>query len=232
MKKTTIFWAHAVEKKDLMSRGLLYGGPKPLLPEMSDYNTKSGFLRCPAARQKLQNTFVVKMPYNLEIRYNSETNSIESNQQNLMISEPLYQGGLRLDFLDLEILLYCENSQMLETTPAYLKSSTFQNLGHAPTGTFNINKWFRPSSPNFSTYANIKHFTAQKDEHLMYYYFPNEKPVELRQFVATDVLLNYATSCSKLKTKLPNQTLSELYARFHATKLVKVLEKEIHNNLL
>jgi hypothetical protein len=120
----------------------------------------------------------------------------------------------------------------MQTTPPYFHQTSYSQLGHAPSGQFNIGKWFRPSSPNISTFPWITFFNARAGEPILYYHFLTEKRVTLKQFLLTENLINIIDASVNLKLKIPNQSLENLYERFKKSKIKNIIKKEILENII
>ena len=120
----------------------------------------------------------------------------------------------------------------MEVSPAFLHKTSYAKYGHAPSGAFDIGQWFRPSSPTFQLWDGIERFEAKTGEPHLYFNFPNEHKIELKQFAMTEKLHHIMTANVMLKAYLPKQPLSFLYENFTKSGRNKEVIQEIETNLL
>lgn len=120
----------------------------------------------------------------------------------------------------------------MEVSPAFLHKTSYSQYGHAPSGEFDISKWFRPSSPTFQMWEGETEFQAKKGEAHLYFNFPNEKRIKLEQFQMNKRLYEIMHLCVNYKINKPNQTLPSIYEMFETTGLKEDTLKEIQNNLI
>jgi hypothetical protein len=143
----------------------------------------------------------------------------------------MYKDGFSFD-IDYQLIFYSFEDLLLETSPPYLHQSPWTALGHSPSGSFNIGKWFRPSAPNISVYPNIDTIELNQSDPLIYYNFVTDKQVILQQFFVTDFLFDIAMNLVNHKLVVPNEPLDSLYYKFEDSQTDTVVKREILQNLL
>ena len=121
---------------------------------------------------------------------------------------------------------------MMETSPAFLHNTSYSQQGHAPSGAFDIGKWFRPSAPAFQLWSGVTEFKASKDEAHLYFNFPSTNRVIFQEFRMTETLYKISNASVNLKSHLPKEGLSSLYSRYTKAGFNKKIMAEIEANLL
>jgi hypothetical protein len=205
---------------------------KPLIQYMSSAQKNyigDNFVACPAIRNKHTNTFYGVFPSDLEVNFQSEM----TTNQPLVVEERtgLYNNSFAFNYR-INRIFFSSTSQIMETSPAFLHQTSYSKYGHAPSGAFDIGKWFRPSAPAFQLWSGVKEFKALKGEAHLYFNFPNEDKIELRQFKMTDTLYDISTASLTHKAHIPNQSLKSVYSRFTRSGLANKVMSEIEANLL
>ena len=120
----------------------------------------------------------------------------------------------------------------METSPAFLHQTSYTQYGHAPSGAFDIGKWFRPSAPTFQLWSAVNNFKASKGEAHLYFNFPSENNIQFKEFEMTDLLYKISSASVSHKQSIPKQNLQSLYARFGQSGFSKKIMTEIEANLL
>lgn len=197
-------------------------------------NAQSNHLRenhvaCPAIRGKHSNTFYSTFPYDLEVMF---TNKLITNKPEVIEQRTgLYENSYAFNW-HYNRIFFSPTPQIMETSPAFLHQTSYTQYGHAPSGAFDIGKWFRPSAPAFQLWSGINQFKALEGEAHLYFNFPNEKQIEFKQFVMTDDLYEISTHSVRHKEYLPKQNLNSLYKRFTQSGFKRKIMIEIEANLL
>lgn len=227
----TVYWGLYVDPLQFAERALITKEPIRLLTDLKDiYNPDSHIFLCPSVRNKHQNTFVYKLPFDVKVSTMNGTTFV-SEHPNVTQRISMYKDAFAFD-IDYQIIFFCFEDLEMQTSPAYFHQTSYSSLGHIPSGQFNIGKWYRPSAPNISMFPNMNIFKADRDEALVYYHFLTEKKVILKQFFVNDLLLHIGLNNVDHKKYVQNQSLKEIYARAKQGKINKVIQKEILNNLL
>lgn len=221
-----IYWANLTQLEDSQLE------LKPLLADLaqSQAGHKGGnFVACPAISSKHKNTFVSTIPYDLSVRfYNDE---LFTSDTKVTRREGLYDNSYAFDW-GLSRIFFSEEPQLIETSPAFLHKTSYSKYGHAPSGAFDISQWFRPSSPTFQLWSGETEFQAKAGEAHLYFNFPNEYRISLKQFAMSDRLNQIMHTCVNYKIQKPKQRLSSIYNMFVENGLQKDTLKEIKSNLI
>ena len=142
----------------------------------------------------------------------------------------LYANSYAFDW-GVDSIFFSPTSQIMEVCPAFLHKTSYSQHGHAPSGEFDISKWFRPYTPTFQLWENETKFEAKKGEAHLYFNFPNEKRIELQEFSMSKRLLEIMKICVDYKKIKPKQPLSSSYLMFEQYGLQEETLKEIQANL-
>lgn len=222
----TIYWSNLTELQDSQLE------LKPLLTDLaqSQASHKGGnFVACPAISSKHKNTFVSAIPYDLSVRfYNDE---LFTSDTKVTKREGLYDNSYAFDW-GLSRIFFSEEPQLIETSPAFLHKTSYYKYGHAPSGSFDISQWFRPSSPTFQLWSGETEFQAKAGEAHLYFNFPNEHRISLKQFAMSDRLNQIMHTCVNYKIEKPKQRLASIYNMFVESGLQQDTLTEIKNNLI
>jgi hypothetical protein len=225
--KMEVYWG--IFDKDLS----LNMGLESLLKDISfsqNKYTENNYLSCPAIREKHKNTFFTRIPCDIDFFY--KDNEYHTNiPERIALRQGLYENSHSFD-LFFNRIFYSEVPQIMEVSPAFLHNTTYSKYGHAPSGSFDIGQWFRPSIPNFQLWSNENSFYAKQNEPHMYFNFPNSNKIVLRQFYVTDKLFEIAQENVMYKHIKPKQNLNSLYKIFNKSLNKKTIAKEIKNNLI
>ena len=205
---------------------------KPLVRHIADMQNNhvgENHIACPAIRGKHANTFYSVFPYDLEVSF---ANGLKTNKPNSIEQRTgLYENSFAFNW-HYNRIFFSSVSQTMETSPAFLHQISYCHLGHAPSGAFDIGNWFRPSAPVFQLWSGVNEFKALKGEAHLYFNFPSENRIELKEFKMTDYLYRIADAAVSHKLHLPNRPLNNLYRHFRQSGLNKKVMTEIEANLL
>jgi len=189
----------------------------------------SNQVACPAIRSKHANTFYSTFPYDLEVMFKDKliTNKPEVIEERTGLYENSYAFNWHYNRI-----FFSPVSQIMETSPAFLHKTSYTQYGHAPSGAFDIGKWFRPSAPTFQLWSEVNEFKALKDEAHLYFNFPSENNIQFEEFKMTDLLYKISSASVGHKQSIPKQNLQSIYARFSKSGFSKKIMAEIEANLL
>jgi hypothetical protein len=205
---------------------------KPLIRHIANTQKNhvgENHIACPAIRGKHSNTFYSVFPYNLEVSF---ANGLKTNWPNSIEQRTgLYDNSYAFNW-HYSRIFFSPVPQMMETSPAFLHQTSYTQYGHAPSGAFDIGKWFRPSAPSFQLWSGINEFKALKDEAHLYFNFPSQNKIELKEFKMTDSLYDISRASVSFKEHVPKERLSSLYQRFTQSGFQKKIMGEIQTNLL
>jgi len=225
MGLNTIYWASFNQDTNMNLE------PKSLIRDMAF--SQSGHVghnqvSCPAIRDKHTNTFFSTFPYNLEVNFEQ---GLETNKGGLIEERiGLYKDSHAFDW-HFKRIFFSSVPQVMETSPAFLHKTSYSKYGHAPSGAFDINRWFRPSAPSFQLWSGVKQFKASEGEAHLYFNFPSNEKVVLQEFKMTDTLYRISAANIMHKQHIPKENLNNLYERFTRSGLQKKVLSEIKANL-
>ena len=226
MEYQTIYWANLCQELTLDVE------PKPLLNDIakSQAGYKGGnHVACPAIRGKHSNTFFTQIPYDLSVIF--DENKCLASDTKVSQRQGLYESSYAFDW-NLQRIFFSPVTQLMEVTPAYLHKTSYSQYGHAPSGSFDIGRWFRPSSPTFQLWGGETQFNAKQGEAHLYFNFPNDKKIVLQEFLMTDDLYKIMNWCLSYKDKKPNTPLKGIYEDFNNNNLNELIMNNIQNNLV
>jgi len=227
MGRKIIYWAIV---GDFANHSLLDLEPKPLLKNLAinQADNENTYLSCPAVRDRHKNTFFSVIPFDISVEIKG--NEFHANKNEIYPRDSAYKNTYSFE-LNVVRIFFCETPQMMEVTPAFMHNTSYVQYGHAPSGAFDIGKWFRPYSPNFQLWDGITKFTAKEGEPHLYFNFPSDDKVELKQFYFTEKLSDFKNSNVNHKNYVPNQGLNKIYDRFARSGQKRLILKEIKENL-
>jgi hypothetical protein len=205
---------------------------KPLIIDIAKSQNlypRQNHVACPAIRDRHLNTYFSTIPYDLEV--NVSNNEFTTNSPDVMPRQGLYKNSYAFDW-KIQRIFFSPFNQTMQVSPAFLHKTSYSQYGHAPSGEFNINKWFRPSSPTFQLWENETTFKAKKGEAHLYFNFPNNNKLILKEFNMSERLFQIMVSCVNYKFQKSNLPLFLNYQMFEQTGLQKETLKEIKNNLI
>jgi hypothetical protein len=225
MEVQHVYWANLCPELEIDLE------PKPLLVDIAKSQSQykgQNWLSCPAIKDKNYNTFLTHIPHNLEVKF--EKNSLYTNDQRVTPRQGLYEKSYAFDW-DIKRIFFSESPQIMEVTPSYLHKTSYSRYGHAPSGAFDISRWFRPSSPMFQLWPEEDAFLAKGGEAHLYFNFPNNKKIVLKEFYFTEKLEEIMYLNLNHKNIMPKQTLHSVYKMFEDSKRKEIVLSEILRNL-
>lgn len=226
MEDQTIYWANLSQ---LPSSEFSLNPLTPYVAKSQSEHPRGNHIACPAIRGKHVNTFFSTIPYDISVRvYNQQFLSSDTLIQQ---RQGLYENSYAFDW-NIQRIFFSPFEQTMEVSPAFLHKTSYSQYGHAPSGEFDISKWFRPSSPTFQLWEKETEFKAKQGEAHLYFNFPNKKKVKLQEFKMTERLFEIMYLCINYKLIQPNQPLSVSYEMFESTGLQEEVIKQIKQNLL
>ncbi len=226
MKTQTIYWATYGQDDALDLE------PKSLMVDLAETQAEhkgENYIACPSIRDKHRNTYVTSIPYDIDVRFGN--NYFSASDELIEPRLGLYEDSYAFNW-NLSRIFFSEHPQLMETSPAFLHKTSYSKYGHAPSGAFDISKWFRPSSPTFQLWSGVEKFSAQKGEKHLYFNFSNSAKVKLQQFNMTEELYKISKATVEHKKYFPKENLESLYIRFTRSGLNKKVLQEIKNNLI
>lgn len=197
-----------------------------------------GYLACPAAKQTLSNTFVVRAGFDLTLSFENNSYSLDTKK----VKDPRVKAEFLEKFLMVrsfkdklitfthDTLLFCEkNINAIQMQPFLEDSEYAKNTGQI-VGEYNISKWYRPIQPTFYCYKDK--IEIKEGDVLFYLMFRGDSDIDLQEYEITEKMQKSTYSNTALKSYKAMKTMKYLYDFFTLRKLDKKLLKEIKNNLV
>ena len=221
MEEQVVYWANLspIPTSDFTINPLM-----PSVAKSQSFYPRENHIACPAIRDKHSNTFFSTIPYDIHVKF--DNGNLLSSTQLVSPRQGLYQNSYAFNWY-IGRVFFSASEQMMEVSPAFLHKTSYAQYGHAPSGRFDISKWFRPSSPTFQLWENETEFHANQGEAHLYFNFPNERKVKLQEFKMTQRLYEIMDLCTGYKSIKPNQPLSAIYDMFEQTGLREETLREI-----
>lgn len=199
-------------------------------PEIQD-----SLFQCPAFARSLKNTFVLKSPYTLGVRYDNQKRYqlgfATKNLQSDHCPPVVMPSGLVDNYI---VQLFGGNGSRLFFADKSCEMTLEQPYFHRQdlislSGCFDIGKWFRPIHTAIINFGQ-KDFEIKRGEPLLYLRFPKDVKIEIRQTVLTEDLRRLSTGTTTLKYHEIRATLSQLYKYFETTVNKKRILRKLEKN--
>lgn len=217
---------------------ILYPSPPSLYKDLSinlnKNNDTPSFYQCPAFKSVAQNSFVVKNPLSSHYKVIDESNLVslrDSSMEASIIRKPTLEN-MKIIKYALSFLAFSEESLVMCVTPPYMHDAHHLNYGSVVPGKFNISKWFRSFNPEINLKNNVEELSIPENDPLYYVSFETEKKIKMVKFEMSEVLGDYANTCSKSCLWEPRTSMEKRYDRFISSKAHKTIIKEIKKNVI
>jgi hypothetical protein len=243
-KEINVYWApHVTWQNPLLGEwNMLYPEPTNLFSDLNKLRTKNAgtksFLTCPAAKNKMKNSYVFKNTMNAHYEFdfteeNQTITPISDNYLNWEIARPpTINVGPTINFFMNWVFFSDQPLEML-ITPPMLHRPNYTQYGTVIPGEFNIGKWFRPFALEVQMWDNKGKFITKEDEPFFYSEFKTDQKVNLQRFKMNGTLDSYIQHCSK-STNLWGMglPLEKRYKKFEQSKMKDLILAEILQNLV
>lgn len=222
------------------ANGLLIEAPEVLLKDLSEQEAFFGeepsmYSKCPGYAAFFKNTFIVRAPVDLKLRYevNGEVHIyVEGEDQDFYdrhVTIKKYSTQQQIIHLNWHRYLFSESDlEVSQIHPFYHKNGLSDH--YVATGTYNISKWIRPIYPNITLTSN--ELNIKRGDVLYYLKFHTDDKINLKQFKKTDIIEELKEDCIGVKAECPGLRLKALYSLFDKKNYNKKIMKEIKNNLI
>jgi hypothetical protein len=221
-----------IKPKSLMSDIQKRRAINPIIPP--NERTEHGkYQICSALHTFSKNMFIIKSPFNADIKINEDGSIIRDSEISNMFVERIssIENSYSVDF-NFSFLFFSEESIKMTLTPAYLHDTSHSNSGFVAAGEYDVSNWLRPAPCIFQLWPGIKNLVIKEYEPLSYVKFDTDKDVELRQFKVTEDIVKMVNACGTVKFVKPLEPMNKLYDRFYNTGLKKAVLKEVKNNII
>lgn len=240
--KVKIYWSgySEIQSSDWT---LLYDTPKTLYEELDNQKSnnidkKSNIFLCPAVRNHIKNTLVIKNSSKQHIKINKiqGKNIVVPDNYNMLPSKVIRPENLENQILVQIFNSYIffsddENVDMTLTSP-YFSKIQHSKYGAIVPGKFNIGKWFRNINLEFNLWKNNSELIIEKGEPIAYINFDTEKEIELIRFDLNERLIQFSKASAASPRWLPFATLKDRYKLFKQNRVRDLVLKEIKNQVI
>jgi hypothetical protein len=233
-----IYWSPYVLGQDYASLQLLYDEPDPVIPFLTEKrnkeNKRDNFLSCHAFLNNSKNTFVLRNPVDVDVRFDEKFGKISTNQETARNSmfviekEPSLVNSLTFTIYA-GWIFWSDKPVVLTSMPAYFHKPVFD--GYYVPGSFNINSWFRPLEAAIQLNENVDVLSMKRQDPVAYVKINTDETAKLRRFYMSDELKGLSDACVGYKKYDPSRSLAFLYDKFSKNGLNKAISREIKKNL-
>lgn len=234
---TTVYYGIYHNSDSLNALSLLFMKPEPLLPEIiktRDVTHDSHFTKCPAFQSYYKNTYVVRCPIDITIKYDKATGNLSIFPQtqefyNKRVTHRGHQIGASDSFcmsLELDYLFIADEECIMEQLPVTFHSTVNTNNIRLINGCFDIGNWYRPLQFSFEMTGDTVVF--KRGDPLFYVRFlpKHTSKVELIERTYTKDELDGVNMCVTVKDAQPKLSLDILYALAKKLAFKKMLSKK------
>jgi hypothetical protein len=220
---TTVYWDYYRPFKANWL-GLLLIEPTPALFEIAKSRTPTSdnhFLKCPAFIGYYKNTYVIKSPVDIELRYDNATRRLQvyPQEQEFFDANVTYRGN-DIDIKDpflmsifLGYLFIADKDCTVELIPAFMHDSEFISKTRIVCGYFNISRWYRPIELSFEFKNQSDVIKIKRDDPLAYVRFisDDDEKVTLTRKEFSEEALDAVATCLLTKKSLGKGSMKFLY---------------------
>lgn len=237
----TVYYASCVHPDVSYKEFMLYEEPdslyKNVLPNKDETNDYNNYLDCPAVLKFMQNTFVVRAPWNCDITVDYRNGRFLNNGNHDEIADHFTpRPSCRHDAVMFNIyhnfIFFSEDSLEMTTMPAFMHQSELQTKCTYIPGTFDVSKWFRSLDGAYEMKQPFDSLKLAKGDPLYYVKFHTTDTVKLVRFDLTKELWDLTQGCIHYKKFQPQKPLNYLYKLFAHTGMSKLILKKIKENLV
>jgi len=143
-------------------------------------NSKSSFTKCPANAAFLKNIYVVRAPFDLEIKYFRDQRKIWISQKQLFVDHMLLprfgeysEADKALCSLLVSYMFFADEPVWIEVYPPFLHGEVKNT--RLINGTFDIYNWHRPVDFSFEILNDTKSIKIKEGQPLYYVKFVSNK---------------------------------------------------------
>lgn len=190
---------------------------------------------CPAILNEFQNTFNIYSLYDYD--FSIEENRIISQgyDQNFFQNHIIIRSLQNKLFSFNQRFIFFTEEDSLEATifmPPNMEDNNITKRCLLLSGRIDIGKWFR--STDFAFFLRDDHtsFKIEREEVMCYVKFHTKEKINLKQFIYTNTLRQYANACGCISKSTRKSPLIKLENYYKLLKHKKMILKEIKNNLV
>lgn len=236
-----VYWAPAYIVGSDVDMNMLYTDPIPVIEslkqtKLQDVERGSSFFYCPAFKALFKNTFCVSNVLASSYTYDEARDSLIPNGDSWLEAKlqrnSIVQGTKQVS-ISMNWVFFSEESLEMELTPPYFSDSKSMRSGSIAPGVFNIAKWFRAISIEYTLWPGRNTIDMPKDDPLFYVKFRTDKKVVMKRFTMSKELEKIYRSTMEAPRFLGRfRPIESRYAHFFKTKTHLLVLKYIKENLL
>ena len=224
---TTVYWCPLGSKNLNLLRShyqiieelsILFEEPKPLMKELLTKYKDSRALKCPALQAYCKNTFVITAPMDATVRLSQVGSAFSMAVDGYGWTQDLYDSvcTVREDgsiSISPVYVFYAKESVEMEVLPVFLLDSPSLENTLFIAGSYDIGKWIRPIDFSFYAKDNSKPINIKRGDPLFFVRFKTkeDEKITLERVEQSQELLTMIAACIKVKYKVKNISLSDLY---------------------
>jgi hypothetical protein len=238
-----VYWSPRTEQlNNTPDWSSFYPKPKSLFSDVRSHKTDTApsdsLLACPAVSNKFKKTIVFESPMNClyEYDFTDGKKDIAPKSSSYLgynaLREPSLDLGPNIDF-GLYYSFFSDEPLNAYFTPPFFHKSKYTNYGSIIPGEFDIGQWFRGYSFELQMWNQKGEFKLEEEEPLFYVEFKTDRPIHIRRFNTSSLLLNYTIE-NALSTQIfgRGQSLLTRYNRFNKVGMREKILTEIKKNLI
>lgn len=215
MGMVKIKWCPVFTEKISFDPNISYFEPEPAFKYLTTIRDEAEYLRCPALRNFLRNTFVIKAPYNYKLTIDPVNGNVTSDKYgqeffniNVNVKKP-FKPKDKLIIQTFPKYLFMSNHKKpvnVSVLPWFFKPNNFSVIP----GSFDITKWLRPVNLALEAHGQLT-FDFRRGEPLYCVRFECEDDVELERIDFDVELQKSMASCVNVQNYVHGLTLKTLY---------------------
>jgi len=201
-------------------------------------DVRSNFNKCPSFHQESSKTFNILAPFDYSLKF--ENGLVKTN----FYDQDIFNEFVKIEDINLQLLqfhvgylFFSENPCNMVMSNPLFSNSEFSQKCNVIIGSFDINKWFRPTHVGFILKKDFNEINIKENDELasLRFDFNNNEKIQLKQFYISDNIYKIINSLRQNRILLNfnfNNYFNNLYDKFAASKLKTLILKEIKNNLM
>jgi hypothetical protein len=197
------------------------------------YQFGTGYHQCSALHELIDNTYVVKSPFDASITLDETGSVIQSGERFGWFADRSgsIQNAFCVDF-DLSYYFFCEEQLEVSITPPYMHQTNQPEYGFISSVKWDISSWFRGFILIYQLWEGKNKVYFYENEPLAYLHFHTDRRIIFKEFSLNEEILNIANACGKHKFIMNFEPMAKLYKRFNQTSIKKRLTKAIKDNII
>lgn len=197
---------------------------------------KEDFRYCPAYKEAIKNTFILKFPFDYFIQF-SEDGKIKNHSydRRFLDTMVLHRSNIPISCsFALNYIFFCEQSLEMQMTGAHFSVNDFVNKTMIIPGKFDIGKWFRNLDCAFIMKGNNRTLNINRGDDYCYVNFLTDEKVTLKKFYMSNTIMELSNSLLNYRNyqKRSFLPLIDRYNTYKNSKFSKLIFSEIQNNLM